>query len=182
MSDTSDRYRRLSDALAAKIDAVPPDGWSSPTPCEGWTARDLVGHVVQTQGMILGLVGRNVGDIPSVDDDPGAAFGAARAVVLRDLEDPDVVKVEYEGSMGVMTLEGLVDRFLCVDLVVHGWDLARAAGLDERIDPADVADVRAVAESFGDAIRSPQAFGPEVDLQGGATEQDQLLAFLGRTP
>ncbi len=182
MTEVSERYARLADAFAAKIAAVPSGRWASPSPCPEWTARDVVGHVVSTQGMILGLVGGELGEIRSVDDDPPGAFADARAVVQRDLEEPARAGVEFEGFMGKMTFEGAVDRFLCFDLVVHGWDLARAAGLDERIDPDDVARVRTLAESMGDQMRGPKAFGPEVEPPAGADEQGRLLAFLGRNP
>ena len=182
MSDVSQRYQRLADAFAAKIADVPPDEWAAPSPCEGWTARDVVRHVVSTQGLILGLVGRELGDVPSVDDDPSGAWKAARGVVQADLGDPARATAEFEGSLGKMTFETAVDRFLCVDLVVHGWDLSRAAGLDDHIAAEDVARVRKVAESFGDAIRNPQAFGPEVEAPAGADDQTRLIAFLGRTP
>ncbi len=182
MTEVSQRYRRLGDAFAAKIDAVPTGRWTAQSPCADWTAREVVGHVVSTQGLILGLVGRELGEVPSVDDDPAAAWAAARAVVQADLDDPARAGTTFEGSMGKMTFEETVDRFLCVDLVVHGWDLSRAAGLDDHIEPEDVARVRKIAEGFGDAIRSPQAFGPEVEAPPGADEQAKLLAFLGRTP
>jgi uncharacterized protein (TIGR03086 family) len=180
MTEVSDRYRRLSGAFAAKIAAVPASGWDAPTPCPDWTVRDLVGHVTTTQGLILGLAGRAVGEVPAVEDDPVAAFDAARGAVQHDLDDPDLATIEFEGRMGVMTLETAVDRFLCTDLVVHGWDLAHAVGLDEHIDPEDVARVRANTESIGEAIRSPGAFGPEVEPPSGADDQTRLLAFLGR--
>lgn len=63
MSDVSDRYLRLNDAFAAKITAVPADAWDNPTPCKGWNARDIVRHVISTQGMFLGFVGLELGDI-----------------------------------------------------------------------------------------------------------------------
>ena len=180
MSEVSERYRRLSDAFAAKIAAVPADRWSNQSPCDEWTARDVVRHVITTQGMFLGFVGRQLGDIPSVDDDPAAAWDAARAVVLADLEDPERAAAEYEGFQGKSTFEAGVDRFLCFDLVVHGWDLARAAGLDDRIDDQDLARIQAAAQTFGPAMRGPQAFGPELEAPAGADEQTKLLAFLGR--
>ena len=89
---------------------------------------------------------------------------------------------EFEGFSGRTTFEAAVDRFLCFDLVVHGWDLARAAGLDERIDPADLGRARRQAEAFGDALRGPRAFGAEVEPPAGADDQAKLLAFLGRQP
>jgi uncharacterized protein (TIGR03086 family) len=180
MSEESERYARLADAFTAKVAAVPPDKWTSPSPCEEWTARDIVRHVVSTHGMFQGFVGRSLGDTPSVDDDPLGAWRAARRAVQSDLEDPERAAAEFDGLGGRTTFETAVGRFLCMDLVVHGWDLARSAGLDERIDPDDIRRVRAQAEAFGDALRSPQAFGPPLEPPPGAGEQDRLLAFLGR--
>lgn len=180
MTEISDRYGRLADALAAKIASVRDDRWSSPSPCEGWTARDVVGHLIETQGMFLGFVGAELGDIPSVDDDPAAAWAAARAKTQSRLEDPELATVEFDGFTGRTTYEAAADRFLSFDLVVHGWDLARAAGLDDRIDPDEVATVQAAAEAFGEAMRGPNAFGPEVDPPPGADAQQRLMAFLGR--
>ncbi|HMQ25825.1 MAG TPA: maleylpyruvate isomerase N-terminal domain-containing protein [Acidimicrobiales bacterium] len=62
MSEIADRYRRLADAFTAKVAAVPDDGWDVPTPCEDWTARDLVGHVVEAadaQERLLAFLGRD---------------------------------------------------------------------------------------------------------------------------
>jgi uncharacterized protein (TIGR03086 family) len=182
MSEISERYQRLSDAFAAKVAAVPNDAWEEPSPCEGWTVRDLVQHVVDTQGLFLGFVGKELGDIPSVKDDPAAAWDAARAKIQHELDDPKLATAEFDGFLGRTTFEASVDKFLAVDQVVHGWDLARAAGLDETIDPADVARVRDIAESYGDMMRSPQAFGPAVETPAGVDEQASLLAFLGRHP
>ncbi len=180
MSEISDRYRRLSDAFADKIAAVPGDLWASQTPCEEWTARDLVGHVVQTQGMFLGFIGKELGYIPSVDDDPLGAWNAARAQVQSVLDDPDQAKTEFQGLTGTSTFEAGVNRFLCTDLIVHGWDLAHATGLDERIAPDDLAKVKGDMEEMGDRLRSPGAFGPAIEPPSDADEQQRVLAFLGR--
>jgi uncharacterized protein (TIGR03086 family) len=96
------------------------------------------------------------------------------------LEDPERATTEFQGFTGTSTFEAAVGRFLCMDLVVHGWDLSRAAGLDERIDPEDLVRVSEQALAFGDMLRSPQAFGPEVEPPADADDQTRLLAFLGR--
>ena len=90
--------------------------------------RDVVRHVVETHGMFLGFVGDDLGDIPSVDDDPRAAWDAARAVVQDRLDDPARAAAEFDGALGRTSFETSVDRFLSSDLVMHGWDLARAIG------------------------------------------------------
>ena len=181
MSDIADRYDRLAADFAATIDAVPPDRWASPSPCEEWTARDVVAHVVETHGMFEGMVGRDLGEIPAVADDPAAAFAAARAVVHGHLCDPEAAGATYESPMlGTTAFAEMIDRFIAVDLVVHRWDLGTAAGLEITLPPDEVVRLREHLAGMGDAMRGPGAFGPEVEPPEGADEQARLLAFLGR--
>ncbi len=180
MSNTAERYRRLSNLFAATAAAVPDDGWSAQSPCEDWNARDVVGHVVATQGMFLGFVRRELGNGPTVEDDPVAAWDHARAKVQADLEDPALATAVFEGFTGPSTFEAAVDRFLCTDLVLHRWDLARATGQEITIEPADMAHIREAMADLADRMRGPGAFGPELDPPPGADEQTAFLAFFGR--
>ncbi|MCU1453043.1 MAG: hypothetical protein JWN46_1189 [Acidimicrobiales bacterium] len=182
MTEISDRYRRRAQAFQARVDAVPEDRWESPSPCDEWTARGVVSHVVATHGMFLGFVDRDLGPIPPVDADPSAAFASVSAVVLADLEDPERAAAGFEGFSGPTTFESSVDRFLSFDLIIHGWDLARATGQDDRIDPVDIDGALEAAQAFGPAMRNPRAFGPEVEPPADADDQARLLAFLGRQP
>jgi uncharacterized protein (TIGR03086 family) len=181
MSAIADRYRRLSDDLAATVAAVPDDRWGDQSPCEDWTARDVVRHLVDTSGMFLGFVGRDLGDVPSVDQDPRAAWDHARARVQAELDDPERAGTTFTGLMGETTLEAAVDRFLCTDLVVHRWDLAAATGQDVRLDPQDMADVRESMAPMADRMRGPGALGPELAAPPGADEQTAFLAWTGRS-
>jgi uncharacterized protein (TIGR03086 family) len=174
------RYRRLSSAFADKVAAVPDDRWGSPSPCQDWTARDVVQHVVDSSGMFFGFVSREPPDAPSVEEDPVAAFDTIRTAVQADLDDPERAGTEFEGYSGRSTFADAVDRFLAFDLVVHGWDLARATGLDEAIDPAELDRIAETAETMGPMLRSSGAFGAEVEVAPDADQQTRLLAFLGR--
>ena len=165
MTEISERYRRLSDDFAATIAGVPEDRWPSPSPCEDWTAREVVGHVVGTQGMFLGLIGEEMGEIPSVDDDPDWRRWPRRPA-----------PTEFDG----FSAAAAIDRFLNTDLVIHRWDLARATGQDVTIDPADAERVLEVAREFGDEFRSPGVCGPEVPVGDDADLQTRTLAFFGR--
>ena len=44
--DAVARYLRALDRVGAVVDAVPAERWDVPTPCSGWSARRLVGHLV----------------------------------------------------------------------------------------------------------------------------------------
>ena len=182
MENTADRYRRLRTSFADRVRHVDAAAWTNPSPCEEWTARELVAHVVTTQAMFEQLVGRSLHPGPEVGDDPLGAFTVATDQVQAHLDDPGTAAVEFDGFFGRTTFEAAVERFLCFDLVVHGWDLARATGQDEGIGPADVAWAHQVATGLGEAMRGSGAFREEVVLDDDAGAQDQLLAQLGRRP
>jgi uncharacterized protein (TIGR03086 family) len=182
MESIADRYRRLAAAFADTVAEVPADGWDTPTPCEGWTALDLVRHVVDSQNLFFGLVGKPPVVAPSVDDDPLAAWRTTSGAVLADVRDPVASSIEFDGFFGRTRFDDAVDRFLSLDLVVHRWDLAHGLGLDDTIPSEDIARVSAAVEQFGDAMRGPGAFGPALEAPEGADEQTRLLALLGRRP
>jgi uncharacterized protein (TIGR03086 family) len=184
MSAVADRYRDNAAAFTEKIEGVPDDRWSSPTPCEGWDARDVVRHVVESSSMFLGFIGRAPERRDSVDDDPLAAWSEVRDAVQETLDDPALARQEYAGMFGTSVFEESVDRFLSADLVLHGWDLARATSQDERMDPGEVAliseQLTNAPPHMKEAMRTRGAFGPELAAPAGADEQTRLLAFAGR--
>jgi uncharacterized protein (TIGR03086 family) len=180
MENVADRYRRLAAAMTGRLEHVEPAAWGNPSPCEEWTARDLVGHLVDSHGRFQGLVGREPVPHPSVEEDPVGAFAAVRDQMQADLEDPARVDEEYEGGFGRSTFGRAVDGFLCFDLVVHGWDLARATGQDETLDPEDVARLTAVVEAMGETMRANGVIKDPVQPRPDATEQERLLNALGR--
>ncbi|MER7133251.1 TIGR03086 family metal-binding protein [Streptosporangium saharense] len=189
MSDIATRYRNRADIFAAKVAAVEPDRWSDPSPCAEWTARDVVGHIVDMHAVMLRPLGRSLSPAPSVAEDPLAAFVAARADVEALLDDPATAGREVDTPGGRMTVERHVDQVVSVDMVLHGWDLARATGQDDTIDPAEVEAMWPGLQHLPDEMRIPGAFGPgvvvfgpEVKVPDDAPLQHRLLGLLGRDP
>lgn len=180
MSEISDRFRRVADGFTVRAKAVSADGWDRPSPCEGWAARDVVAHVVEAAGMFLGRVGVELPAEPSRHEDPVAVWESARDAVQAALDDPSVASREYESPMGTTTLERTIGMFGIGDVLVHTWDLARATGLDEALDPDEVHQLFAVMEPNDAMMRQGTAFGPRVDVPDDADEQTKLLAFTGR--
>ena len=190
MSETSERFATVAAGFTARVNAVSPDAWDNPAPCEGWVARDVVRHLVEWlpgPGFLLGAFGVDVGPIPSVDDDPAGAWTVVRDAVQAALDDPDVARrVEDCGPPGRMSLEAAVEMTCTPDVLIHTWDLARATGLDERLDADEVHRLTVGVESLPpeveESMRGSGHYGPRVHVAPGADEQTRLLAFMGRTP
>jgi cystathionine beta-synthase len=188
-SDVAQRYRRRADAFQSTAAAVPSDRWSAPSPCADWDARGVLGHIVDMHAAMLAPLGRSLSPAPSLEEDPVAAFISARADVEALLDDPATSSREIGSPMGPTTVERHVDEVASADMIVHRWDLARAAGLDDTIDPAEVDAMLPTAESMPEVMRTPGAFGPDivvfgplVELPPDASKQDRLLGLLGRDP
>jgi putative colanic acid biosynthesis acetyltransferase WcaF len=120
--------------------------------------------------------------IPSVDDDPVGAWRALDARFQSALDDPEIATRERETPMGSVTFAHAVDMIATTDILVHTWDLARATGLDETLDPDEVAGLLAGMEPMDEALRTSGHYGPRVEIADDADEQSKLLAFLGRHP
>ena len=183
MSATADRYRTLAAAFEAKVAAVGPDEWANPSPCSEWTARDVVGHVVDVHGMMLRPLDVGLREAPSVTDDPLAAFRAARADLQEVLDDPDRADTTYDGMFGRTSVSATVDQFMAFDLVVHGWDLARATWQDETIPEDEVDRVLEFVDRLGTSTMQDNGVtGPAVAVPDDAPKQDRMLGLLGRDP
>jgi uncharacterized protein (TIGR03086 family) len=156
--------------------------WNQQSPCPDWKAIDVVKHIIDVHHMFFGLIEHEAPAPLPVEADPVAAWAATRDAMIAALDDPTVAGREYEGFFGRSRWDASVDRFISGDLVIHAWDLARALGIDDTLDPAEVRQVHETAKGFGDAMRSPGAFGPPVEPPPDATEQEALLAYVGRDP
>ncbi len=183
MSAISDSYREVAAGFTARAKAVKPEAWESPAPCEGWVARDIVRHMVEWMpSMVLTPVGVAFGDVPSIDEDPVGAWLALDSALQSALDDPDISKREFENQVGRFTVEQGIDMFCTGDVFLHTWDLARATGGDERLDPARVHDMFVGMEPLDEVLRQSGQFGPRVPVADDADEQTKLIAFIGRQP
>ncbi|HEV7861678.1 MAG TPA: TIGR03086 family metal-binding protein [Acidimicrobiia bacterium] len=180
MSDLLDRYRRLADGFTARVEAVPDGAWDNSSPCEEWKARDVVGHVAGLSKHFVAVINGVEPPAPAPLDDPVTAWAEARAGVEAVLADPDQAGSIVETPMGDMPFEVLMGQFGCMDLLIHTWDLARAAGLDESIDPDAAANAYEMLKPMDEMLRGPGIFKPAIEPPADADIQTKLLSFLGR--
>ena len=182
----------LIDAAAAEFERVvrqlPADSWDRPTPSEV-SVRELVEHVVvgnRFTALLLAGVDRDeartmlTGDQLG-DDAVAAVVESARRQAQAFAATPPEQPVA--GPNGSIPAAAYL-RFRLVDLVVHAWDLLRAARLDETLDPRIVVDLMKVVEPHLDDMLAFGAYGagPSGTLPPNASPQSRLLDWFGRRP
>jgi uncharacterized protein (TIGR03086 family) len=189
VAEIAQRYRRRADLFDATVAAVGPDDWGRPSPCAEWDARDVVRHVVDMHHVMLRPYGRSTPEATTVDDDPLAAFRAARAEVEAIVDDRELATRTTESPAGTLAGADMVDQVASADLVIHRWDLARATGQDDAIDPEELERMWPAFQQIPDVMRVPGAFGPGitvfgpvVDVPPDASLQDRALGLVGRDP
>jgi len=189
MSEHLRWYTKAMYSMDHVVRLVPADAWGNPSPCEGWTARHVLGHVIAVQRYTLaGLRGEQYDrgllfdqtDL-SAGDDPAATWAEIRDTMLEALDQPGVLETVVPSSSGPTTVDERIG-FNIADTTVHSWDLARAAGVDDRLDPGLVERIATMIAPRIESMRGPMLFDPAVAVDAAADAQARLLALCGRNP
>ena len=182
-TDIVAQYDRALAAAQRIADGVRPDQWSAPTPCTEWDVRALLNHVV-TGNLLFTANIRGEEPPDRTRDHLGGDPAAALAATGRELRDafvePGVMDRTHPTPLGEMPGPVLVNM-RTTELMVHGWDLARATGQPADL-PEDLAE-QALAlwrSRLGGAPREGLPFAAEQAAPDGASAGDRLAAFLGR--
>ncbi|QIS09709.1 TIGR03086 family metal-binding protein [Nocardia arthritidis] len=199
MDDTDSELLAHLDAAATgfgdRLRMVPPTHWDHPTPCTEWNVSQLVDHMIQGNDIYVAML-------------RGASAAEFMARLGQEVGHDDPVtayEVAVEQCRAAFRVEGALDRIVdypfgpvpgrqllglyVVDAVVHTWDLARAVGLDEHLDPKTV---RWILDNFEwiyhEVSESPltdghRYYGPHTHTAVPATSQQvRLLHMMGREP
>ncbi|HEY7431331.1 MAG TPA: TIGR03086 family metal-binding protein [Streptosporangiaceae bacterium] len=184
--DIANLYQRACDRFGDYTGMVRPGQWDGPTPCTGWDVRTLVNHLVYEDlwapPLLAGATMAEVGDRFDGDllgTDPAGAYSQAAAAAVAAARDRAALQRTVHLSFGDVPGEEYVWQ-LFGDHLIHGWDLARAIGADEHLDPELVAACAGWFAPYEDAYRQAGAIGPRPDLPGDAGPQARLLAAFGR--
>lgn len=178
-----DVVRRLPSDAADEV-------WSRPTPCADWDLRALLNHLTAEHlwapRLLAGESLDDVGDDYDGDvlgEDPPAAWRQAIDRSVQAWAQVDDEPVLMQMSSGAVTRHEYAQQMV-VDLVVHGWDIARAAGLS--YDP-DQAAVQEALDYERPRLQGgqgwPGIFGHAVPVpEGSADLLDEVVALTGRDP
>ena len=172
--------------MARLVEGVPETALDRPTPCERYTVGDLLDHIAGAALAFTGAARKTPLE--------GAPFGNAanlvpawRVRVPRDLgtlaeawREPDA----WTGMTraGGVDLPGEVAAVVALDeLVIHGWDLAKATGQPAGYDGPGLEAVYDMVQQFR-AAGVEGLFGPAVDVPADAPLLDRILGLAGRDP
>jgi uncharacterized protein (TIGR03086 family) len=182
-----DAFIRAMDGFEGVLQCVPNDRWASPSPCEGWSARDVAGHLIVEihwgADLIVGnerLVTSSLESELKSDEPPIGAWKSARSR-LEDVCTPERLQRSVHWPFGDKSVDGGLGLF-SLEVLVHTWDIGRAGGLDVTLDRDLVHDHFARLERIGHLLRGPGMYGPQLPAPPEASEQNRLMAFLGRDP
>ena len=183
--DVREFHRRAADAFGSRVMAVREDQWHLPTPCTEWDVRDLVHHLVYenrwTAPLMNGATLREVGDRFEgnlLGEDPKSAWLRSVDEAMRAVR---VVPLNRTVHLSYGDVPARHYAFeLATDHLIHAWDLARAIGADESLDPDLVELVYETMKPREDALKASGVFGDRIDPPKHADLQTRLLAVYGR--
>jgi len=178
MPTTTERYTTVAAGFAERIARCADDAWDAPTPCADWTVRQLVDHVIEVNRSALEASGWPIA--VSDTDDIAEQWTALAAQVAQAMDDPTYAAAPTPSPFGELAFKQLAGGVILHDVLVHTWDLARATGQSENLDPEAVASAHAKMRPFDQFLRGPGMFGPAVSAPDDTDDQTQLLAFVGR--
>jgi uncharacterized protein (TIGR03086 family) len=181
-------HHRALQATGRLVAGVHEDQWHDPTPCDSWDVHELLNHIVSgnrwVRPLVTGETIASVGDRLDGDhlgQSPLMAYEASAAEADRAFCEAEAMDALCAVSYG--PVPGAVycgHRF--VDVLVHGWDLAKATGQDTTLDPELVEAALEVVEPERELLAASGAFGSPWAEAEDADPQTRLLAFLGRRP
>ncbi|MDT0342209.1 TIGR03086 family metal-binding protein [Streptomyces litchfieldiae] len=180
--------------LAGLLDAIGPDRLADPTPCPDYRVRDLLQHVLGLTLAFRAAAQKDLGPLTdTAPDAPGAPRPALdgdwRGRLRRQLDelvaawrDPDAWQGDTRAG-GVPLPAAVAGQVALNELLLHGWDLARATGQPYAIDDASArASIALLSQETDDAAREGTGFGRVVPVPADAPPLDQAVGLSGRDP
>jgi uncharacterized protein (TIGR03086 family) len=183
LAPAADRIMRL-------IPLVEDDHLEDPTPCEGRSVRELLGHLTGLSLAFRAAADKDLGPLTDTSPD-GNGWPQATGDWHEQLAErlPALVTAWYpqdawsgDTRVGGVELPGEAAGVVALgELVLHGWDLARAMGQDYVCDEPSAEVLEIYVQGF-DPAGTPGMFGPALQPGDDADVFDRVLARTGRDP
>lgn len=169
-------------SFATLVAGISREQMTAPTPCAGVDVRALVEHLIEGSSYFANLLAERR-DPVTLDrtEDLASAFRTVAAQMQVAFTVPGVLDKMFDSPIGAASGVFLA-KVRIIELVMHGWDLARATGQSVDIFPDDLCERTLAMSHEVYADRTRGRFGDEQAVPEDAPAVDKLAAFLGRTP
>ncbi|WGW12357.1 TIGR03086 family metal-binding protein [Saxibacter everestensis] len=180
-----------SRSVAALLPQITQDQLDARTPCERYAVRDLLGHLIGlTTAFRLAARKEQMPDGGVAPDEPVPVsdaeewqpqLSAQLSAVAAAWQVPDAWDGMAEAG-GVTLPADIMGAVALNELVVHGWDLARATG--QHFNPGEdqvQASFDLLSQSTDPADREP-IYGPVITVDESAPLLDRVIGLAGRNP
>ena len=185
MSENLRNFTKALYGMDAVLRRVPADRWDAPSPCAGWSARDVVAHQV---GVLRGLAETvRTGEMavptePEDRSDPMALWHGARDEVIEALDHPGTLQQQGRYWFGEMTVDELVG-VVQWDPLTHAWDVAKAVGIDAHIDSELAQRSYDTIAPMRETLAKRKLVSPDpVEVGPDADPVSRYLGLVGRDP
>jgi uncharacterized protein (TIGR03086 family) len=174
----------LEPLLGRVASGITADDLDAPTPCANFTVRGVLGHMVggavQFAAAFRGETPPEVSADIAEDPDVVARTGTALSGLMAAIRSPGALDRAVAAPFGEMPGDAFA-RFVVLDGLVHGWDLATATQQTYEPSAALVAAVNAFAHrAIAPAMRDGDTFADALEAPAGATSMERLASFTGR--
>jgi len=169
------------DAVVRRVDA---GAWDAASPCEGWSARDVLGHACAVLNAFEATA--RTGEVsrpePIADmSDPTAVWVDCRDRLLETLDQPELLHRRDKFWFGEMSF----DDFMGVvqwDPLAHSWDIATAAGIDACLNPTVAEASLAILKPMQPGLIESGRIAAPVEVPADADAPTRFLGAIGRDP
>ena len=180
--------QRVVDQTNRVVDHVTDAQMGNPSPCEGWTVRDVMNHI--TGGATMFAVSVEDGSVPdemvaqfmggdNLGDDAKGAWATASTRALAAFGLPGALDRTVTLPFGEMPATAALS-IAVFDVLTHAVDIASSTG--QRIDDDDLVETALAMghQMVGPELRQPGVFDAEQPVAADAPATTRLLAFAGR--
>jgi uncharacterized protein (TIGR03086 family) len=181
-------FEGVSDSIASAIDTATPSQLAAASPCVGWSARDVLNHMIGGADLFTACARGEQQPFPDwsdmpdwVGNDPAASYRRAAAGVFAAFSAPGVLEGTVPMPWGD-TPAPFALNLVMADHATHAWDLTRATGLTIEIQAASADTALATTQaSVLPEFRAAGLYAAEQPAPEGASTLDRLAAFSGRS-
>ena len=176
--DVLSQLDELGPLLGGVVGDISPDQLDNKTPCAQYTVRGVLEHMITgATAFAAAFRGEEAGE-PDTSD-VLAGFGPALTGLAEAIQAPGALDRTIQAPFGAVDGTTFA-RFVVLDGLVHGWDLATATG--QAYEPRDalVAEAEGFARDALGPLRDGDTFAEPVEPPSAATPIERLAAFTGR--